>query len=162
MTAPARRPKRRVLLSTVSSDSHTWNLVFLQLLLEESGNEVINLGSCVPDDVILDSVRGERPDAVVISSVNGHGFLDGRRVIKSIRNIPEGVGLPVMIGGKLGILGEGNERYSDELVAAGFDVVFTDSTSPEALTDYLHGLAGAEPHELVGAEPHELVGVRAT
>ncbi|NED11120.1 cobalamin-dependent protein [Streptomyces sp. SID9124] len=150
MTAPARRPRRRVLLSTVSSDSHTWNLVFLQLLLEESGNEVINLGSCVPDDVILDAVRAERFDAVVISSVNGHGFLDGRRVIKKLRSIPEGDGLPVMIGGKLGILGDGNDRYSDELVAAGFDAVFSDSTSPEALTDYLRGLPGARLHELVG------------
>ncbi|MYY03967.1 methylmalonyl-CoA mutase [Streptomyces sp. SID4913] len=139
-----------MLLSTVSSDSHTWNLVFLQLLLQESGNEVINLGSCVPDDVILDAIRVERPDAVVISSVNGHGFLDGRRVIKKLRNTPEGAGLPVMIGGKLGILGEGNDQYSDELVAAGFDAVFSDSASPEALTDYLRELPGAQPHELVG------------
>ncbi|MEU3221577.1 cobalamin-dependent protein [Streptomyces sp. NPDC006976] len=150
MITPARRPQRRVLLSTVSSDSHTWNLVFLQLLLQESGNEVINLGSCVPDDVILDAIRVERPDAVVISSVNGHGFLDGRRVIKKLRNTPEGAGLPVMIGGKLGILGDGNDQYSDELVAAGFDAVFSDSASPQALTDYLRELPGAQPHELVG------------
>lgn len=37
-----------VVLSTIPSDSHTWNLLFLQLLLEEHGCEVTNLGACVP------------------------------------------------------------------------------------------------------------------
>ena len=41
LTPPA--TGHRILLSTTSSDSHTWNLMFLQPLLEERGHEVVNL-----------------------------------------------------------------------------------------------------------------------
>ncbi|MGQ4416103.1 methylaspartate mutase, partial [Streptomyces sp. SAS_269] len=33
-----------VVVSSLASDAHTWNLVFLQLLIEESGFDVVNLG----------------------------------------------------------------------------------------------------------------------
>lgn len=51
------RGGHHVLVSSVSSDSHTWNLVFLQLLLEEMGHEVTNIGSCVPDDLLIEECR---------------------------------------------------------------------------------------------------------
>ncbi|MDQ3765280.1 MAG: cobalamin-dependent protein [Actinomycetota bacterium] len=82
------RPKRRILLSTVSSDSNTRNLESLQLLLEKGGNEVINLGSCVPDQLLIDAARCHQPDAIVISSVNGHGYLDGSRVVRLLKADP--------------------------------------------------------------------------
>jgi methylmalonyl-CoA mutase cobalamin-binding subunit len=142
MMAQPTLSKRRVLLTTVSSDSHTWNLVFLNLLLEEHGNEVLNLGPCVPDAIVLEAVRQYRPDAIVVSSVNGHGFLDGGRLIRILRNDPCGREVPAVIGGKPGILGEGNDRYRDELLMAGFDAVFADTSSPDALTSYLRSLPG--------------------
>lgn len=128
--------KRRILLSTVSSDSHTWNLVFLQLFLEEHGNEVINIGPCVPDSLFLESVRSHRPDAIVVSSVNGHGFLDGSRMVRALRADSVGCDIPAIIGGKLGIMGDENQLHSSSLIEAGFDAVFTDA-GPEALTSYL-------------------------
>jgi methylaspartate mutase sigma subunit len=131
-TPPGTARKRRVVLSTVSSDSHTWNLVFLQLLLEESGYEVVNLGPCVPDEVLVEAVRGHRPDAVVISSVNGHGHIDGARMIGALRgdDDPAVSGVPVMIGGKLGIQGAANVDLADELIAAGFNAVFSEGSDP--------------------------------
>ncbi|MEU6440345.1 cobalamin-dependent protein [Streptomyces sp. NPDC047046] len=145
------RNGRRVLLSTVSSDAHTWNLVFLQLLLEEHGHEVINLGPCVPDALVLEAVRRHRPDALVVSSVNGHGFLDGVRLARTLRADPVARNVPAMIGGKLGVLGDANQQYARELVEAGFDAVFTDADSPESLTS----LIGRLPQRpvLSAAEP---------
>ncbi|POX50105.1 methylmalonyl-CoA mutase [Streptomyces sp. Ru72] len=140
-----------MLLSTVSSDSHTWNLVFLQLLLEERGYQVINLGSCVPDAELIEQVRVQRPDAVVISSVNGHGHIDGRRLIRKLRadSDPALAAVPVMIGGKLGIQGAAQPHLADELVAEGFDAVFTDGADPvefgttlQRLTAHRPGVAG--------------------
>jgi methylmalonyl-CoA mutase cobalamin-binding subunit len=140
---PVRPSKRkRILLSTGSSDSHTWNLVFLQLLLEEGGHEVINLGPCVPEEVFIDAVQRHQPDAIVISSVNGHGFLDGQRMAEVLRSDSVGKDIPAVIGGKLGILGDDNEQYADGLLKAGFDAVFTDSSSPEVVTAYLGELTG--------------------
>ncbi|BCY13284.1 cobalamin B12-binding domain-containing protein [Actinoplanes sp. L3-i22] len=114
------------IVSTVASDSHTWNLVFLQLLLEEHGYTVTNLGACVPDDLLVKECRELRPDLVAISSVNGHGHQDGRRVIGALRACPELFDTPVVIGGKLGVTGG---SYSEELRAAGFTEVFEDGVA---------------------------------
>src|SRR6476659_4979020 len=64
-------PAKRFVVSSVSSDAHMWNLVFLQLLLAEQGAQVTNLGACVPDDLIIEECRRSRPDALVISTVSG-------------------------------------------------------------------------------------------
>ncbi|MFJ8047973.1 cobalamin B12-binding domain-containing protein [Streptomyces luteogriseus] len=142
----------RILLSTVSSDSHTWNLVFLQLLLEESGHEVVNLGPCVPDQLLVETARQECPDAIVISSVNGHGHLDGARLIRAVRADRDVRHIPALIGGKLGIRGNDNIEYARGLKDAGFDEVFTEGSDPERLGDWLAALpVGAAP-QLLGAE----------
>ena len=141
----------RVLLSTVSSDSHTWNLVFLQLLLEESGHDVINLGSCVPDELLLERARELRPDAIVISTVNGHGHLDGARLIRLLRADPVARGIPAMIGGKLGI--RDDREHGAELFEAGFDAVFSDTDDPGALTAYLGELAPSTSELVLSGAP---------
>lgn len=144
-TVVPRDGRRRILLSTVSSDSHTWNLVFLQLLLEEMGNEVVNLGPCVPDQLLIDSVRRIRPDAVVISTVNGHGCLDGARMIRTLRADAVAGETPVIIGGKLGITGDTGDLAAQELVEAGFDAVFTDTADPSLVSRLLGSLPGGTP-----------------
>ncbi|MEV6581932.1 cobalamin-dependent protein [Streptomyces sp. NPDC051582] len=137
----------RTLVSGLSSDAHMWNLVYLQLLLEDRGHQVSNLGSTTPDAEILRACRTERPDLLVISSVNGHGRLDGLRLIRALRAVPALRGLPVVIGGKLGVdggpgvdgkLGAGGRDHASattaRLTAAGYDAVFDDAAEggPEA------------------------------
>lgn len=126
----------RVLVTSVASDSHTWNLVFLQLVLEELGHRVRNLGACVPDDLLVQECLHERPDLVVVSTVNGHGFFDGARLIARIRETPELVGLPVVIGGMLGITGPGGRQRLAELREAGFDGVFEDGGGMTAFRSF--------------------------
>jgi methylaspartate mutase sigma subunit len=127
-TDPASR-KATVVVTSMASDSHTWNLVYLQLMLEELGYDVVNLGSCVPDEILVDSCAELAPALVVVSSVNGHGYADGMRVIDKLRASDELVATPVVIGGKLGIAGEQTGAQLDNLMAAGFDAVFDDSAT---------------------------------
>nr|WP_202534691.1 cobalamin-dependent protein [Streptomyces sp. SID4923] len=131
-----------VIVTTVASDSHTWNLVFLQLLIEELGYEVINLGPCTPDQVIVDACRERGPDLVVISSVNGHGHQDGLRVIKALRADGGPASTPVVIGGKLGVAGQQSEAAIGALLSAGFDAVFDDAST--TLTEFTR-FVGALP-----------------
>src|SRR5689334_15608039 len=147
LTPPA--TGHRILLSTTSSDSHTWNLVFLQLLLEERGHEVVNLGPCVPDDLLVETARSCRPSAVVISTVNGHGRIDGARVARALRHDPETAQLPMMIGGKLGIEGTSSDEEVSRLIEAGFDAVFVDA-DPDALPTALSAMLPARRPELSG------------
>jgi methylaspartate mutase sigma subunit len=119
-------PERRfnVVLTTLSSDAHTWNLVYLQLLLEELGWRVTNLGACPPDDVVVKECVERHPDLVVVSSLNGHGIQDGVRLINALRARPELGDTPVVIGGRLDVTGGADGRTSERLLAAGFDAVF--------------------------------------
>lgn len=119
--------RRSAVVTSVASDSHTWNLVFLHLLLEELDFNVVNLGPCVPDDILIAECTRIEPDFVVISSVNGHGYNDGIRVIGPMRSHPELVDAFIVIGGKLGISGELLPTEASSLIQAGFDAVFDDS-----------------------------------
>ncbi|MEU6883113.1 cobalamin-dependent protein [Streptomyces sp. NPDC046712] len=123
---PAGARRETVVVSGLSSDAHTWNLVFLQLLIEELGYDVVNLGPTVPDELLESEIREHNPALVVISSVNGHGYQDGLRVIRKLRAVPALAGTPMVIGGKLGISGGEDDAHIEELVAAGFDAVFED------------------------------------
>src|SRR5262245_41744776 len=100
---PATNLPRRlyVMVTSLSSDAHTWNLVYLQLLLEEMGCRVTNLGACTPDEMIVHACATRRPDLVVVSSLNGHGAHDGLRLIRVLRAEPDLAMLPVVIGGRL-------------------------------------------------------------
>ncbi|MBV9821714.1 MAG: cobalamin-dependent protein [Actinobacteria bacterium] len=129
-----------ILVTSVASDSHTWNLIYLQLLLQEQGHRVRNLGSCVPVDMLLAECLRSRPDLVVVSSVNGHGHVDGMAAVRRLRDQPGLAGLPVVIGGQLGIAGPGGPQRRQELTAAGFDEVFEGAAGLPAFRRYLSGL----------------------
>ncbi|MGW7823390.1 cobalamin B12-binding domain-containing protein [Streptomyces puniciscabiei] len=133
---PGRFPhqKRHAIISSVSSDSHTWNLVFLQLLLEEHDFEVTNLGACVPPEMLTERALELRPDLILLSSVNGHGGLQGADYVRELKGREELAGTPVVIGGKLGVAGEADRNLVPELLDAGFDGVFVgDEAVPEFL-----------------------------
>lgn len=129
-----------VVVTSVASDAHTWNLIYLQLLLEELGHRVTNLGSCVPDQLMVDECLAHRPDLIVVSTVNGHGLNDGRRVIGRLRDRTELRGTPIVIGGKLGISGAEQGSHVGELVDAGFDAVFEDSAGILGFHDFVRAL----------------------
>jgi methylaspartate mutase sigma subunit len=129
-----------VVVTSVASDSHTWNLVFLQLVLEELGHRVVNLGACVPEEFLVTECLRVRPDLLVVSSVNGHGFGDGMRLIGRIRARQELATTPVVIGGKLGIAGPRGRECHDQLLSAGFDAVFEDGAGLTAFRSFAREL----------------------
>ena len=141
--APAAR-SLSVVVTSVASDAHTWNLVFLQLVLQELGHRVVNLGACVPDALLVAQCLRVRPDLVVVSSVNGHGYHDGMRLIRRLRRCPELAAVPVVIGGKLGIAGPGRRSGRERLRAAGFDAVFEEGTGLVAFRSFTRALTNSE------------------
>lgn len=140
---------RTVIVSSVASDAHTWNLVFLELLISELGYDVVNLGPCVPDQVLVAECRRLRPGLVVVSSVNGHGYLDGLQLIRELRGHPDLRQLPVVIGGKLGISDDDRGRRTDDLIGAGFDAVFDErADGTVAFRQFVAFISGGARREL--------------
>jgi methylmalonyl-CoA mutase cobalamin-binding subunit len=120
-----------VIVSSVASDSHSWNLVYVHLLIEELGCTVINLGTCVPDDLLIAECVRHDPDLVVISTVNGHGHQDGTRVAQRLRAREELRRTPLVIGGKIGTSGAESQERVTALLQAGFDAVFQEDGRAE-------------------------------
>lgn len=146
MSVPTSRfpsPGLDVLVTGTASDAHTWNLIFLQLYCEERGCRVVNLGPCVPDDLLVTTCRRMTPDLVVVSSVNGHGHTDGRRAIAAVRRQPGLTTVPMVIGGKLGTNGPLPSGQVDNLLEAGFTGVF-DRGDLTAFDTLLADLTGAQ------------------
>ncbi|MFI0789784.1 cobalamin B12-binding domain-containing protein [Streptomyces lydicus] len=132
------RDEPEVLIAAPASDAHTWNLIYLQLLVEELGHPTVNLGPCAPDEAIVEACLLYRPRLLLLSSVNGHGHQDGMRLITRIRATADLAALPVVIGGKLGVSGTDTD-HADALRDAGFCAVFPDR--PHAVTDFCRFLA---------------------
>lgn len=137
-----RRRNVKILLTGTASDSHTWNLVYLQLLLEELGHPVRNLGPCVTDELLTAACAAEEPGLVVISSVNGHGYRDGLSAVRAVRRA--GLTLPVVIGGKLGVAGAADPEQRARLLDAGCDAVFDDG-DVTALKSFVAALGATSP-----------------
>jgi N-dimethylarginine dimethylaminohydrolase/methylmalonyl-CoA mutase cobalamin-binding subunit len=129
-----------VVVTSTASDSHNWNLIYLQLALAELGHQVLNLGPCMPDELLISECLRVRPDLVVVSSVNGHGSIDGMRLIRRIRECPDLAATPVVIGGKLGIAGPTGRDTHNQLMAAGFDAVFEDGVGMAAFRSFTERL----------------------
>jgi methylaspartate mutase sigma subunit len=137
----------KAVLTTLPSDSHTWNLVYLQLLLEELGLETTNLGSCVPFEEVVGACRERRPDLLVVSSVNGHGGLEGRWLLAQLSlNFPVRA-FKVVIGGKLATAPGREHAFVGELLGAGADAVFVGDTAIPKFIRFLE----AERRQVWGA-----------
>ncbi len=122
----AGRPTLRTVVSSVKSDSHTWNLIYIELVLRDLGHEVVNLGPCVPEDLLVEESASLRPDLVVLSTVNGHGLRDGYGVAGALRADPRLATVPLAIGGRLTVSGRVDADADAGLRDAGFDAVFAD------------------------------------
>jgi methylaspartate mutase sigma subunit len=143
VTAELAAIRPRVVVTGLASDSHTWNLVYLQLLIEELGCDVVNLGPCVPDELLVAECQRLVPAMVVMSSVNGHGHNDALRVIRQLRQCAELTTTPIVIGGKLGVSTDRTQAYAGALLAAGFDAVFADGSISDFRAYF--AVAGAPP-----------------
>ena len=127
----------KVIVSSVSSDSHTWNLIFMQLYMEELGFEVINLGACVGYDELIKRCHFEKPDLLLISTVNGHGCIEGVNIATMISNYPVLQRMTTVIGGKLTTKGDDNKQAIMDLYNAGFDGVFAGEDSLSCFREFL-------------------------
>lgn len=130
---------KKALLTSIVSDSHTWNLVYMQLVLEEYGYEVVNLGNCVPTKELISAAYYHHPDLIVVSSINGHGYIEGLEIIKAIKNQDLLQNIKTVIGGKLDIAGGEDVNCLAKLVEAGFDGVFLGENSIDDFISFLNG-----------------------
>ncbi|GAA2437739.1 hypothetical protein GCM10010191_60910 [Actinomadura vinacea] len=140
---PSGRTGQTAVVASTPSDSHTWGLVVLQCVLEEAGFFVRNLGACCPAALLLSECRAAPPDLVAISTVNGHGRVEGADLISVFRRVPGLSDVPVVIGGMLTTGGADHREVVAELTALGYTGVYV---GDEALQRFRVHLASADSH----------------
>ncbi|MGA8907223.1 MAG: cobalamin-dependent protein [Acidobacteriaceae bacterium] len=128
---------RLAVVATTPDDSHLWNLVGVQLKLEERGFEVRNLGACTPTELLAETVRGLRPDLLAISTINGHGAISMAGVMQALEQYQVKRVAPIVVGGLLTTDPATLGHAEAELLQLGCAGVFTGDRAWERFDQFL-------------------------
>jgi methylaspartate mutase sigma subunit len=137
MTDSAATPQDRptVVLGVVGADVHIVGAKILDFALTEAGFHVVNLGIMVSQEEFIEAAIETDAEAVLVSSVYGHGEIDCR----GFRDKCVELGaddLLLLVGGNL-VVGRRSWPESEAVFRGyGFDRVYPPGTDPEtAITD---------------------------
>lgn len=128
------------LVATTPDDSHIWNLVGVQLKLEERGFIVENLGACTPTELLAQTVRDRRPMLVVISTINGHGALSMGAVMRTLESYQARRLATIVVGGLLTTDPALATAAEADLLALGCAGVFTGNDAWDRFDSFVEGI----------------------
>lgn len=120
----------RIVLGVIGSDCHAVGNRILEHFFRSKGWAVTNLGVMVSQDEFIDACIETAAQAILVSSIYGHGELDcaGFRD----RCVERGIGNVLLyIGGNLTIGKRGFDQIISVFTTMGFDRVFAPGTDLE-------------------------------
>jgi len=120
----------KLILGVIGADVHAVGNKILYHAFTEAGFEVINLGVMVSQDEFIDAAIEEDADAIIVSSLYGHGELDcrGMRDKCDERGLE---GIKLYVGGNLVVGKQPFDDVEKRFKAMGFDRVYGPGTAPE-------------------------------
>lgn len=107
---PSPSRPRRLLLAVPESDCHVVVNKLLEWHLVRHGYTVHNLGVCTPVQEIAEAARALQPDAIVLSTQNGHALAD-LTPLPAAMDAAGVAGIPVYLGGNLSV---GADKHLDD------------------------------------------------
>jgi len=129
--------KKKLVLGVIGADVHAVGNTILYYAFTEAGFEVINLGVMVSQEEFIAAAIETAADAIIVSSLYGHGELDCRGMRgKCDESGLEGILL--YVGGNLVVGKQPFEDVEKRFKAMGFDRVFGPGTAPETAISLLH------------------------
>ncbi len=128
----------QLVLGVIGADVHAVGNKILEHSFRQAGFTVINLGVMVSQEEFIAAAIESAADAIVISSLYGHGELDCRGLREKCEEA--GIGdIVLYAGGNLVVgkqpFGDVEKRFRD----MGFDRVFPPGTTPETAIEMLRG-----------------------
>lgn len=122
--------KKKLVIGVIGADVHAVGIAILNNAFELAGFEVINLGVMVAQEEYIQAAIESNADAIVVSSLYGHGELD----CEGFRAKCNEAGLkktPLFIGGNIVVGKQPFEEVEKRFKAMGFDYVYGPGTPPE-------------------------------
>jgi len=115
----------KVLLCVLGNDIHVVANRMLDLICRERGCVTVNLGALTPADEVIEAVADNRPDLLLVSTLNGQGYPEASRLMASIKeNIQAAYRPAIWLGGNL-FVGDYNDSEKQRYLDLGFDKVYS-------------------------------------
>lgn len=134
--------KKTLIIGVIGADVHAVGNQILYFAFREAGFNVINLGVMVSQEEYIEAAIEAKADAILVSSLYGHGELD----CAGMRDKCNEAGLKdilLYVGGNIVVGKQPFEEVRERFLAMGFNRVFGPGTSPEttiaALREDLYG-----------------------
>ena len=140
--------KKKLVIGVIGADVHAVGISILQHAFEEAGFEVVNLGVMVSQEEYIAAAIETNADAILVSSLYGHGELDCRR----LRDKCDESGLKdilLYVGGNIVVGKQPFDEVEKRFKAMGFDRVFGPGTAPETTVAALYEDLKVEKPEAV-------------
>lgn len=122
--------KKTLVLGVIGADCHAVGNKILDYALSEAGFNVINIGVLSPQEDFINAAVETNADAIIVSSLYGHGEIDCR----GLREKCDEAGLKgilMYVGGNIVV---GKQDWNDvhgRFMAMGFDRVYPPGTTLE-------------------------------
>lgn len=138
---------KRVVLGVIGADCHAVGNQIIARVLGENGVEVVNLGVMVSQDEFIDAAIETSADAILVSSIYGHGEIDCAGFRE--RCIERGVeDLLLYVGGNLMVGKRAFAEVEAVFKGMGFDRVYPPSVDLRDVVADLNLDMTAEPVRL--------------
>lgn len=128
--------KKTIVLGVIGADVHAVGNQILNHAFTEAGFEVVNLGVMVSQEEYINAAVEAAADAIIVSSLYGHGELDCR----GLREKCDEAGLKnilLYVGGNIVVGKQPFDDVEKRFKAMGFDRVFGPGTAPETTIEAL-------------------------
>jgi MerR family transcriptional regulator, light-induced transcriptional regulator len=89
--------KQKILICTPPGESHTLGCNMLESYLRSKGFNVFNISPSIPTDEIISFIKGNSPDAILLSITLDDNIQSGKRLVAKIK---ERFKTPIFIGGR--------------------------------------------------------------
>jgi len=129
----------RVVLGVIGADVHIVGARVMEMALEESGFNVVNLGIQVSQDEFIDAAIETDAEAILVSSVYGHGEIDCRGIRDNCKE--RGIGdILLFVGGNL-VVGKKDWSETEAIfLGYGFDAAYPPGVEPDEPIEDLKGM----------------------
>ncbi|MGI6726181.1 MAG: methylaspartate mutase subunit S [Christensenellales bacterium] len=128
--------RKTMVLGVIGADVHAVGNQILNYAFTEAGFHVVNLGVMVSQEEFIEAAIESAADAIVVSSLYGHGELD----CQGFREKCDEAGLKgilLYVGGNIVVGKQPFEEVEKRFKAMGFDRVFGPGTPPETTIEAL-------------------------
>jgi methylaspartate mutase sigma subunit len=129
--------KKKLILGVIGADVHAVGNIILYHAFTDAGFEVTNLGVMVSQEEFIEAAIETAADAIIVSSLYGHGELDCR----GMRDKCDEAGLDgilLYVGGNIVVGKQPFHEVEKRFIAMGFDRVYGPGTDPQVAIDQLY------------------------